>query len=435
MKGGSQLKRQIVLAIVLMVLVVALIGCANLLEDDVLTVRPHVAEPIDRTPQEQIEVSNFHELKEAILDFIMEHENGGQLIIFTYDGDDVMSDVERASFEIMTEHPIGAYAVADISGVATRIVSYFEIDISIEYKRTLQQMDSIINVSTLRYLRTELLSVMREYRDDAVFRTSLQISEKDILTLVELTYYQNPRSIIMMPVTAVEVFPRTGEDRIFEVRFSYIDRASILRQYAENLALYVRSNAALAIGDTDSITLLSLANNLVASTIFAQGVARSISVHGAQNFAATAFGALVNGSAVGEGFAMAFKALCDELGFDCRVVLGYLDGRVHAWNIVLLYGDYYHIDVAMAGLFGIENVFLRTDEDMEGRYFWDRENTVTCDGELTYEDVVGDEEDEEDMEDDEYDGEDESDGLDDVVAPNDITGETPAPPEENNSDE
>ena len=162
------MKRQIVLAIVLMVLVVALIGCANLLEDDVLTVRPHVAEPIDRTPQEQIEVSNFHELKEAILDFIMEHENGGQLIIFTYDGDDVMSDVERASFEIMTEHPIGAYAVADISGVATRIVSYFEIDISIEYKRTLQQMDSIINVSTLRYLRTELLSVMREYRDDAV---------------------------------------------------------------------------------------------------------------------------------------------------------------------------------------------------------------------------------------------------------------------------
>ena len=382
------LLKKVSFAFILVAMIAASFGCAALLEGDVLSVTPHETSPQDRPPQEQIEVSSYDELKAAILDFIMEYESRGQLIIFNYDGGDVAEDVDRACYEILNEHPVGAFAVSEIAGVVTRIVSYFEVDISIEYKRTNQQLDSIVNVSTLRYLRTELLSIMSDYRDEAVFRTSLQITEEEIIGFVEETYYQNPRNIVMMPVTAVEVFPESGRDRIFELRFSYIDSASILRQYGENLALYVRRNAELAVGDTDSDILLSLAKNIIASTSFDEGTARTISVHGAQNFAATAFGALVNGSAVGEGFAMAFKALCDELGFDCLVVLGYLDGGVHAWNIVSLYGYFYHVDLAMGVVNGIETAFLKTDEDFEERYTWDRDSTVICNGTLTYEDIV-----------------------------------------------
>jgi hypothetical protein len=85
---------------------------------------------------------------------------------------------------------------------------------------------------------------------------------------------------------------------------------------------------------------------------------------------------------------MAFKALCDELRFDCRIVLGLRDGMVHAWNIVALYGEYYHIDLAMSGVHGIEISFLRTDADfLEMGYEWDMEGTVRCEGTLTYEDI------------------------------------------------
>jgi hypothetical protein len=131
-----------------------------------------------------------------------------------------------------------------------------------------------------------------------------------------------------------------------------------------------------------------LAENLLDASTFDQGAARTISMHGTQNLAATAFGALVNGRAVGEGFAMAFKALCDELGFECIVVLGYYQGMLHAWNIVALYGDYYHIDLAMSDISGIETSFLRTDADfLEMGYEWDMENTVSCEGALTFEDI------------------------------------------------
>jgi len=80
------------------------------------------------------------------------------------------------------------------------------------------------------------------------------------------------------------------------------------------------------------------------------------------------------------------------LGFDCRVVLGLLDGRVHAWNIVFLEGAFYHIDVAMCVVNGLETAFLKTDADFEEMYDWDMENTVRCEGELTLEDIIGPEE-------------------------------------------
>ena len=185
--------------------------------------------------------------------------------------------------------------------------------------------------------------------------------------------------------------------------------------------MYVRQNAERALGETDAEILLSLVDNLMASTEFDEGTARTISIHGAQNFAATASGALVRGLAVGEGFAMAFKALCDELRFDCRVVLGYIDDRVHAWNIVSLDGDYYHIDVAMCVVYGLEAAFLKSDIDFEELYTWDRDNTVKCEGMLTLEDIIGMEVPVDDYIPDDEDIPDDADVPDDEYVPGDVT--------------
>jgi transglutaminase/protease-like cytokinesis protein 3 len=69
---------------------------------------------------------------------------------------------------------------------------------------------------------------------------------------------------------------------------------------------------------------------------------------------------------------MAFKALADELGLNTRVVLGELNGMVHAWNVVCLDGEEYHIDTAMGALHGMDNVFMRTYSDfIEMGYSWE----------------------------------------------------------------
>lgn len=382
--------KRILLCILVFTALSALVGCMSILEDEMLVESRHIVTPNSRPPVEQSEVFSYDELRTALLELVMQHAESGQILYYSFD-EDVQDDIDLACLEIQSNDPICAYAVADITTFSTKIVSYFEIDISIEYRHTKQQVDSIVAVSNSRYLGTELLSVMSDYRDEVLIRTALRdITADDIPGYIKDTYYDNPRSIVMMPVTVVRAYPEVGDDKILELRFGNIEQPDILRRYGESLSGAVRRYAAAAEGDNDGEILLSLAEKLTGFCAYDEGVAKAISEHGTQNYSATAYGALVIGSAVGEGFAMAYKALCEELGIECIVILGYLDGMIHAWNVVSLYGDYYHIDISMCAKNGIETAFLKTDSDLaESYYMWDLVAVPACRGDLTYEEIAG----------------------------------------------
>lgn len=58
-----------------------------------------------------------------------------------------------------------------------------------------------------------------------------------------------------------------------------------------------------------------------------------------------AYGALITGVCVCEGYAEAFKLLCDREGIPCITVVGTGDGGAHKWNMVLMEdGEWYTLD-------------------------------------------------------------------------------------------
>ncbi len=57
-----------------------------------------------------------------------------------------------------------------------------------------------------------------------------------------------------------------------------------------------------------------------------------------------AYGALVMGDAVCEGYAKAMKLLCDGAGIPCEIVGGTAQGQKHMWNAVYLDGEYFIVD-------------------------------------------------------------------------------------------
>ncbi len=58
-----------------------------------------------------------------------------------------------------------------------------------------------------------------------------------------------------------------------------------------------------------------------------------------------AYGALINGVCVCEGYAEAFKLLCDREGLPCLTVVGTGDGGAHKWNMVQMEdGEWYTMD-------------------------------------------------------------------------------------------
>lgn len=98
-------------------------------------------------------------------------------------------------------------------------------------------------------------------------------------------------------------------------------------------------------------------------------------------------GALLHGRAVCEGYAMAFKLLCDAIGISCIVVHGtatnFEGTENHAWNIVKLDGKCYHIDVTWDGCATVDgalshNCFNITDDDIGQDHTWDKKLLPKC---------------------------------------------------------
>ena len=94
----------------------------------------------------------------------------------------------------------------------------------------------------------------------------------------------------------------------------------------------------------------------------------------------SSYGILALGIGVCEGYAKALKHLLDLLNIESMVVVGTSRGENHAWNLVKIDGDYYHIDptwddpVTSDGSNILRhNYFNLSDKEIGKTHSWDRE--------------------------------------------------------------
>lgn len=377
------MKKRLAAILICLSAIAVLYGCESILEDETWTITAR-QEPTAVPTDSVIEANSFEELKEEALRFVKNHEDAGSIRVYNYDGD-LQKDVDDVCRYITQDDPIGSFAVLETTGTVTKIVSYNEVEFRIFYKNVAkEQLDSITTISTIRFLKSELQDTLSAYEPSMTILTNnVTLISDDALQFVDEIYYENPIEIVMIPVTSVELYPDHGTNRLIDFTFGYRYETSTLKVMESRLKQTVQSIAEQVSGSNDGAILLSLAEHLMDTVEYDAATAES-GEYSNQKMAATAYGALVTGSAVGEGYAMAYKALCDELGIECYVVLGERDGNPHAWNIVELEGNYYHIDVSMCDTDGIASSFLLNDKKMAQKATWDTSKYKTCDGPLTY---------------------------------------------------
>ena len=83
-------------------------------------------------------------------------------------------------------------------------------------------------------------------------------------------------------------------------------------------------------------------NYIIENCKYDDAAAQTENIEGNEN---DAYGALVDGKAVCEGYARAFQLLCNKANIDCVLLSGTADSDNHAWNGVKIGGDWYQIDV------------------------------------------------------------------------------------------
>jgi len=362
-------------------------GCASMLEGEYTSVRqPDTALSDEENPFPVIHAETYEEILDALMTMIRTGEEFGVIRITTYEGD-VVTAVNDACMEITNNTPLGSYAVYYLTGTVNRIISYYDAEINITYKRTLLELANITSVTSLRTLDSELRYYMGVNSSRETISVNFpEVTPEYISRRIGELYYDDPSLCSVLPSVSVEEYPPGGDERILELTFRYPYTVARVTDMQEKI-LNAADELAASVEDLQKgEAVLRLCETLAATVEY--DLEREQTGGTDFHLSDTAFGALIDGKASGLGFAMATKLLCDKLGVECVVVQGRRDSMDHGWNIICLDGDYYHVDASVFTQVGAENAYLIGDTWMSDRCWWDQTLYPACNGPLAYGDFA-----------------------------------------------
>lgn len=352
------------LAALALALLMALSGCSAMLEREYQSVEPHVRLSVAEDDSNAVWAESYSELQSAILAQVKAHQEVGVIRLKNWKGD-VEEQLTRACDEISHSDPLGSYAVDRIQHSFTRMVSYYEATITIDFRRTAEQIAAVTTVTGSGAIRAELVDALDGFVPETVFQINYFDETQDadyIRNLIREAYYDLPAAALGMPEAQVNLYPDAGSRRVVEVLLTYPEDTKTLQGKRVQL-----EDAA-----TDLVEpyRTGLADRVLASVLFSTLRERS-DADGAAG--STAYHALVEGAADSEGMALAYKELCDLTELPCQVVEGDLDGVPHFWTIVTLEEGSFHVDPSRE-----EGVLLTDAQMAQAGYTWPEGEYPVC---------------------------------------------------------
>ncbi len=363
--------------------VLGLSGCGRLLESQYSSSNTHHTQP-QGDPSDAdmtLDAANYGQLYNAVTAFLEGGAEHGVVRISGYDGD-MESDLSRAVTTVATSTPLGAYCAYYINYNIVRRVSVYEAHVSIIYRNSPERVRDAVRCGDAQALEETMhKAILARAGTVTVYTSEEALDAQAVTDAVERAYYENPGDILYIPDCTVDAYPETGPERLLEVKLDYQYAASTVEQRRSELLEKAREVEASAQGGSIQEKLLSLAAFFAENVTYDESVDPS-DVQARRYNAMTAYGALVQQSAVGEGFAMAVKVLCDDLGIECHIIRGRLSNISHTWNLVRMdNGALYHLDCSS---YNGSASFRNDVQQMYYNYSWDASLYPKCEGESLY---------------------------------------------------
>ena len=353
----------------------SLTGCAAMLERDYLSVTPHARLPAAADDSTTVWVETYPELVDAIFSLVSEHRESGVIRLRNWKGN-VRQNLSDACDEVSHDDPLGAYAVDRIKPEFVRIATYYEATVSIDYRRTAEQVASVNTVAGSGAIRGELRDALTSFVPETAFRVNYfdQAQGDDYIPrLIRQAYYDSPAAALGLPEAVVNLYPESGQQRVVEVLFTYPEEPELLREKSQAL-----TSAAQVLVDPyrtglrDSALIPVLYRALREHT--GLGEAQDAPLPAPSVSGSTAYAALVEDQADSEGLALAYKLLCDLAGVECTVVDGTLEGAPRFWTIVTVEQNVHrHVDPSRA-----EGLLLTDTQMSESGFVWDTQEYPSC---------------------------------------------------------
>lgn len=362
--------KKIAFPALLLALLLSLGGC-SLFDKSNYELDPYVAQAEESAADDAGYISDYDSLVRNIRHLVSQHEESAVLQFQNYSGN-ISRDISQACWEVKSSTPLGAFAIDYTSCDLSRIVSFYQADLYITYRRSAEQMQALESLSSLTALSRRLAEALDAGESYLVLElTSASVTAELVKEYLCSAYYSSALLCPVLPQAEVSLYPESGVERIVELRLDYgmsgEELESMRSQLSQRCAEALIYTGASGEASEEPEGLLQADRLYSACLYLAENCIYSPAA------GATAYDALVTGAANAEGMAMACQAFCDMLGIEGQVVEGRRDNEAHFWNMVTVDGLSCHLDMSDPN-----NVFLLGDEEILGRYWWDTEQYPAC---------------------------------------------------------
>lgn len=290
---------------------------------------------------------NYYSLQSAVLSMIGARNEKSVIPVTDYDGL-LDEDLQRLVLEITTENPLGCFAVASISFDQTRVLAYRELSITVQYKRTQQEIAAIREAPGPDDLERRLADFLSGYGNSAFYSVSNIADDADMLNARALKcwYSAAERAYGLKSITFVS-YPENSPNRIIEVK---VERLFTQKEQQEQMRLVdekITSVCAVGAVGTVQDKLKFIANYLETNVKYNEQAMRALAgsteMYPRTN-TFTAYGAMIDGFAAQAGIMHAAKLMCDELKVPCTIVCGTSGGVSYCWLRVQNDGEWNNYD-------------------------------------------------------------------------------------------
>ena len=232
---------------VLIALCLLLAGCAPLLERTYSTSEPHSSKYWESEAADTLRAENDQDIVNDLLILIGQHTESATLRLYNFPDDQAAGEaMEKASLEVQQDTPLGAYAAEYITYVSQPQRSYYEINVQIGYRRSEEQIQTIVNATGFSALNDLLEAALDGGRTELVVRIGYWQTDGRDKVAQTVDALRQARGIPEEAVWIVRYYPQSDPVGIIEF---------LLKPSEDEIAAYQEEQAAMAPDGEEAIAV------------------------------------------------------------------------------------------------------------------------------------------------------------------------------------
>ena len=194
-----------------------LTGCGALLEREYVTVEPHSSKFWESEAAGTLRAENYQDIVNDLLILIGQHTEGATVRLYNYEDDVTVADaLEQATTEVQQETPMGAYAVEYITASSRAQRGYYEISIQISYRRTAEQIQAVVNATSMEALSSLLETALDEGRTELAVRIGYWGEDDQARVEETVAQLREERDLTETPPWTISYYPAEGPVGLIE---------------------------------------------------------------------------------------------------------------------------------------------------------------------------------------------------------------------------